>query len=126
MNNKSLQQKLLKNIIKSENDCWIWNKSKDKDGYGAIMYKSIRYKAHRASYIAFIGSIPNNMCVCHACDNPSCINPNHLFIGTHKDNLQDMSKKGRSNKSHGVKHYKSYLSKENVLDIRKIHINNCL
>jgi len=94
---KDIQDRLLLNITENEQACWIWNNSKDKNGYGYIKYQYKTNKAHRVSYILFKGDIPKGMFVCHTCDNPSCINPDHLFIGSAKDNLMDMVKKGRSN-----------------------------
>lgn len=81
--------------------CWAWSGSKDGKGYGVISSrngsKSSPEKAHRVSYEKNFGSIPFGMLVCHKCDNPECTNPDHLFIGTQKDNMQDCSKKGRLN-----------------------------
>ena len=88
-------------IILNPNDCWNWTQYLDKDGYGSFYYDGTAMKAHRASYELQIGSIPQNMCVCHTYDNPSCVNPSHLFIGYHDDNMKDMKEKGRSRNSLG-------------------------
>lgn len=81
-----------------EHPCWEWNAAKNETGYGK-MSSGIRgegnLKAHRASWIINRGPIPEGACVLHKCDNPGCVNPNHLFLGTKKDNSQDMIKKGR-------------------------------
>src|SRR6267154_192253 len=79
-----------------KNECWIWPKGKDRKGYGQFHYgKYGTYKAHRISYEIFNGEIPYKYLVCHTCDTPACCNPNHLWVGTSKDNTQDMMIKGR-------------------------------
>ena len=79
------------------NGCWVWKNSKSTCGYGRIWYNNKQWSAHRLSYTLHKGSIMSGLFVCHTCDNPPCINPNHLFLGTHGDNMQDMMKKGRGN-----------------------------
>lgn len=86
-----------------ESGCWVWMGTTTKKGYGKLMinYKTIR--AHRLAYEVFKGPIPENILVCHKCDTPACINPNHLFLGTPNDNIQDIIIKKRwfnSNKTH--------------------------
>ena len=78
--------------------------------------------AHRASYEAFVGQIPKGMYVCHACDNVACVNPNHLFLGTQKQNLQDMKTKGRSTR--GEKNAMSKLTENDVRTIKKFFRNS--
>ena len=84
-------------------DCILYIGGKDKDGYGLITKRLTKnatktFRAHRVAWEEVNGPIPQGMLVCHKCDNPSCVNPNHLFIGTHKDNHQDKVNKGRSSK----------------------------
>jgi len=67
-----------------------------KDGYGFIKVDFVSYTAHRYSYIQFRGPVSKSQVVCHTCDNRCCVNPEHLWVGTQKDNLQDMSQKGRA------------------------------
>lgn len=76
--------------------CWLWLGSTMKvGGYGTGMLKKKAFLAHRLSYQIFKGAIPPNIYVCHKCDTPSCINPDHLFLGTAKENMADMRRKGR-------------------------------
>lgn len=79
--------------------CWLWNRALGAYGYGLcnrwIKEKKKSYPAHRESYSIFKGEIPKGMLVCHKCDVRSCVNPNHLFLGTDLDNIRDMDRKGR-------------------------------
>ena len=77
-------------VIKTDY-CWEWTGLKYPSGYGRFCKKY----AHRFSYEIHKGEIYNNLKVCHSCDNPSCVNPEHLWLGTQKDNVQDRDKKGR-------------------------------
>jgi len=81
------------------NGCWIWTGDKNKKGYGRLTVQSNNIKkkvrAHRVSYEVYNGPIPQGMLVCHSCDIPSCINPQHLWLGTAKENAADCKAKGR-------------------------------
>lgn len=81
--------------IDKDTKCHNWKLYKNKHGYGRLTHNKKCLYAHRVSYEINKGRIPNGLYVLHSCDNPSCINPNHLWLGTQKDNLQDMAKKGR-------------------------------
>jgi DNA-binding XRE family transcriptional regulator len=100
-----------------EAGCWVWMGSTQVRGYGEISSNNRKLLAHRASYEAFVGKIPKGIYVCHACDNVSCVNPNHLFLGTQKQNLQDMANKGRSTR--GVKNPMAKLDNYAVKEIRE-------
>ena len=92
-----IEQRLLNNIYKNpKNGCWEWIGNKMKSGHGRIGYRDKVYLTHRLSYEIHIGYIPDNMNVCHRCDNPPCINPEHLFLGTQLDNIQDCVSKKRN------------------------------
>lgn len=87
--------------INESTGCWLWHGSKDKDGYGKININYKNYRAHRLSYELFKDIIPEGLFVCHTCDTPNCVNPEHLFLGTNQDNMDDMVAKGRSPKQRG-------------------------
>lgn len=92
----SVKCRILSAYDVSENGCWIWKKSCFKAGYGAINVGGKITYAHRLSYEIFNGPIENGMFVMHVCDEPACINPGHLIVGSPLDNVQDMMAKGRN------------------------------
>jgi hypothetical protein len=100
-------------------DCHYWLGGLDKDGYGVFYAQGRSYKAHRVS--AYLhGMNIDGLCVCHSCDNPKCVNPNHLFTGTVGDNNQDRHRKGRSRNrpTPGESHNMAQLTEESVRAIR--------
>jgi hypothetical protein len=82
--------------IKGKGDCWNWLGAKNAAGYGSYELWHKHYYTHRLMWIIFFGEIKDGLQVCHKCDNPSCCNPKHLYLGTQSDNLIDMVRKGRS------------------------------
>lgn len=91
-------------VLKSDG-CWLWQGNKSPKGYGVISYEGKAWRAHRLAYMFTFGGFPNNLCVLHRCDNPSCVRPDHLFLGTHRDNNSDRARKGRNatGEQHGSK-----------------------
>ena len=118
----TLRERLLMKIhVESgdeENSCWEWHGAINMHGYGFLSVNNYPAAAHRIAYQEFIGPIPENMFVCHKCDNRKCINPAHLFLGTTQENTQDMVKKGRNVR--GADQYKSILTESDVVRIKKL------
>jgi len=85
-----------KYVINPDNGCWEWTATLDQSGYGLLGYEGSMKGAHRFSYKIYKGEIPKGLYVLHKCDNPPCVNPEHLFLGTQKDNMDDMYNKGRA------------------------------
>lgn len=79
-----------------QGDCWQWTASKDRRGYGRFRLPTCHIGAHRIAYELTFGPIPEGLEVCHTCDNPGCVNPSHLVLGTHADNMRDSRDKGRA------------------------------
>jgi len=105
---------------KSENDCWEFMSHRDKDGYGIFTIRHKNIKAHRFSYILAYGKIPEGLLIRHfVCDNPCCVNPNHLLTGTNADNSRDCISKNRHVKGEDVNTCK--LTEKDVLKIRQLY-----
>ena len=112
---KPLATRIMLNVDVNENGCLVWNKSVSHNGYGLMNVGGKNARVHRVAFELAFGDIPEGKQVCHSCDNPPCCNPNHLFLGTAKQNAEDRDSKGRGGKrTNGYK-----LTVEDVLLIRK-------
>ncbi len=119
--------------VKTKKVCWPMRRCPDKDGYGRIKIKGEFVRAHRVSYLLFHNKQPGELLVLHECDNPSCCNPKHLFLGTNDDNMRDMVAKKRSpfgNRNvarkrpgirQGIKNGAAKLNDRKVRQIRRKH-----
>lgn len=113
-----LVKALFRALGKRQNGCWIWKAGIKADGYGFLwIKKGNTVLAHRLSYELFVGQIPKGLFVCHRCDNPPCVNPDHLFLGTHAENMADCAIKGRYPDRKGEKHPMAKLTEPMVLEI---------
>lgn len=121
--------------VQESGDCWLWTARTKPKGYGMFDVshegRERTLLAHRFAYEVSNGEIPEGLMVLHTCDTPSCVNPQHLFLGTHRDNMDDMISKGRSTRgernptklypdrvTRGVQHPKTHLTENDVCDIR--------
>lgn len=93
-------------FVNKTDDCWLWTGARTNAGYGVFQLRlRVQVRAHRYSYETSVGPIPNGMLVCHRCDNRLCVRPEHLFLGTHDDNMADMVGKGRQ--ARGLRQWKA-------------------
>ena len=125
-----IEERLKKNIkVNSSTGCWEWQGVK-RCGYGRTIIGSRKdgtrksISAHRLAYIVWKGDIPNGYEVCHKCDNPCCINPDHLFVGTRQDNIDDRERKGRNVIKTGEENQNAKLTKDSVTEARLEHVVN--
>lgn len=117
---EDLKTRFLKYINVKENGCWEWTAYKNANGYGCIGVDRKSCLSHRVAYAIFVGDIPNGVCVLHKCDNPGCVNPDHLFLGSRIDNIFDMIGKKRDRHLFGEQHGRSKLTGSDVVKIRKL------
>ena len=112
--------------VNKTSTCWVWTRGKIAFGYGRVRFgtgKGLLYLAHRVSYTLTYGPIPRDLYVCHRCDNPPCVNPEHMFLGTARDNALDSVSKGRFNGWGGAKKGSSQpYAKLTEDDVRQIRV----
>lgn len=131
---RPLTERFWEKITKGNpNECWLWTGATDSAGYGQIQRGARgegRIRAHRLSYELHHGQISEDAEVCHSCDNPACVNPSHLWLGTHRDNMQDCKSKGRNftngeERPRGDRNPATRLTEDQVRHIREL-CNQCV
>lgn len=119
---RPLSERLLAKTVPGPhpNDCWQWTGNRCRsEGYGVIHVRGRESMlAHRAAFLLFRGEVPEGLLVLHACDNPGCTNPAHLFLGTSQDNALDRDGKGRGGQPKGTDHHRARISEDDVRTIR--------
>lgn len=115
------EERFWKKVDKSDHPkgCWLWMACADKDGYGFIKWQRKQVKAHRVSYLLANGEYMDKLMVLHTCDNPGCVNPQHLFLGTAKNNAEDRDRKNRGNAASKEQHGNSKLTQSQVDHLRE-------
>jgi predicted XRE-type DNA-binding protein len=106
---------------REQNECWEWTKSLSS-GYGRMRVGGRKMLAHRIVYELMNGSIPKHTLILHKCDNRKCCNPDHLFIGSHQDNMDDKMNKHRCNSPFGEEHGRSKLKKDDISEIKRLYL----
>ena len=118
---RSLEDRFWSHVKKGKpDDCWEWTAGKNSDGYGYIGVEGKMVRAHRLSWEIHNGPIPEGMQILHYCDNPGCVNPFHLFLGSNADNVRDKTEKGRQSHQYGEENGYAKLTEQNIHEIRNL------
>lgn len=118
-----MQTRLLRRRVIDAKGCWLWTGDASRFGHGRIEVNGRKTGVHRVSYAIHVGPIPSGVLVLHKCDVPACFNPDHLFLGSHRDNMQDKHRKGRGNMPSGEKHFRAKITSQDAVSIRQLHAN---
>jgi hypothetical protein len=109
-------------MVDKTDSCWNWRGATSGSlGYGVFYMDKKNTYSHRISYELLVGKIPDELCVLHKCDNPKCVNPEHLFLGTRSDNNKDRARKGRSRDQRGEKNNIARLKEKEVFEIKRLY-----
>lgn len=107
--------------VDTTGECWEWTRGRHRNGYGCFHADGRSYRAHRFAWELTNGVIPNGLYVLHQCDNPSCVRPDHLYLGTQGDNMADCAAKGRLVTVRGASKHRAVLNDDAVREIRRLY-----
>ena len=119
MDKNSTEESFWENVIKTDK-CWVYQGKPNHAGYKLVQFRRERIFAHRLSWRFTFGEIPEGKLICHHCDNPPCVRPNHLFLGDSQSNIDDMIKKGRMVINRGNKNHRSTITEDQVREVRSL------
>jgi len=117
---KEIERFLSRVLVGDDSQCWEWIGRKNPDGYGRFDFQNTCGSAHRYMWELHNGVIPDGLVVCHKCDNPPCVNPSHLFLGTVQDNVADRDQKGRTARHRGADNGRAVLDETGVREIKNL------
>ncbi len=118
---ETIEDRFFSKVVAGPNNCWVWAARRNEDGYGQFWFDGSMGRAHRFSWSLHNGmEIPEGLQVMHSCDNPPCVNPDHLSLGTNVENQADSYRKGRGNNPKGEAHGCAKLTAEQVFEIQSM------